>query len=142
MKTCRLYLLLLLFFCGSAVTQDAPYSAEILAPGYHILTFEAPTAGSYTLGKYNDASDGRVIDQNSNKTTLHNLYEDKVVLLNFMYSTCQDINGCPLATAVFHKIKNILMQEPEIGRHVSLLSVSFDPKNDTPEVMKLYGAGT
>ena len=142
MKTCRLYLLLLLFFCGSAVTQDAPYSAEILAPGYNILTFEAPTAGSYTLGKYNDASDGRVIDQNSNKTTLHNLYEDKVVLLNFMYSTCQDINGCPLATAVFHKIKNILMQEPEIGRHVSLLSVSFDPKNDTPEVMKLYGAGT
>jgi len=29
---------------------------------------------------------------------------DKIVLLSFIYSTCSDINGCPLATAVFHKI--------------------------------------
>tara|TARA_B100000686_G_scaffold96041_2_gene102620 strand:- start:4711 stop:6630 length:1920 start_codon:yes stop_codon:yes gene_type:complete len=131
-----------LFFSGNALTQDASYNTEILAPGYNKLSFEAPEPGSYTLAKYKPASNGTVIDQHSNTTTLHNLFDDKVVLLNFMYSTCQDINGCPLATAVFHKVKNLLMQEPEIGKHVSLLSVSFDPKNDTPEVMKLYGAGT
>ena len=142
MKTTRLYFLALVFFCGSAVTQDASYTTEILAPGYNKLTFDAPIPGSYKLSKYNDASDGRVIDQNSNNTTLHKLYDNKIVLLNFMYSTCQDINGCPLATAVFHKIKNKLIEEPEVGKHVSLLSVSFDPNNDTPEVMKLYGAGT
>jgi cytochrome c peroxidase len=59
-----------------------------------------------------------------------------------MYSTCTDVNGCPLATAVFHKVKNILQNDPEIGKHVSLVSLSFDPENDTPDVMKLYGDGT
>ena len=142
MERCRIYIIILLFFSGNALTQDASYNTEILAPGYNKLSFEAPEPGSYTLAKYKPASNGTVIDQHSNTTTLHNLFDDKVVLLNFMYSTCQDINGCPLATAVFHKVKNLLMQEPEIGKHVSLLSVSFDPKNDTPEVMKLYGAGT
>ena len=142
MEKCRIYILILLFFSGNALTQDASYNTEVLAPGYNKLSFDAPDPGSYTLAKYKLASNGKVIDQHSNETTLHDLFEDKVVLLNFMYSTCQDINGCPLATAVFHKVKNRLMDEPEIGKHVSLLSVSFDPKNDTPEVMKLYGAGT
>ena len=59
-----------------------------------------------------------------------------------MYTTCTDINGCPLATAVFHKIQQKLSKEPEVGKNVRLLSLSFDPKNDTPEIMKLYGAGT
>jgi cytochrome c peroxidase len=59
-----------------------------------------------------------------------------------MYTTCTDINGCPLATAVFHKIQQKLSKDPEIGKQVNLVSLSFDPKNDTPEIMKLYGAGT
>ena len=142
MEKCRLFILVLVLVSGNVFTQDTRYNTEILAPGYNKLTFDAPKVGSYTLSNYKSATDGKVIDQDSTKTTLHNLYEDKIVLLNFMYSTCADINGCPLATAVFHKIKNQLMEQPEIGNHVSLLSLSFDPENDTPEIMKLYGAGT
>ena len=110
MERCRIYIIILLFFSGNALTQDASYNTEILAPGYNKLSFEAPEPGSYTLAKYKPASNGTVIDQHSNTTTLHNLFDDKVVLLNFMYSTCQDINGCPLATAVFHKVKNLQVQ--------------------------------
>jgi len=143
MKKCYSFLLTLLLCSGYgyALAQEATYSAEILAPGYNKLTFDAPKPGSYTLAKYKPAFNGNVIDENSTSTTLHNLYEDKVVLLNFMYSTCTDINGCPLATSVFHKIKNLLAEDPDIGKHVSLISLSFDPNNDTPDVMKLYGTG-
>ena len=91
---------------------------------------------------YKKAADALVFDSKAKQVSLHNVYDNKVTLLNFMYTTCTDVNGCPLATAVFHKLKKQLESNPEIGKQVNLLSVSFDPVNDTPEIMKLYGAGS
>ena len=64
---------------------------------------------------------------------------DKIVLLSFIYSTCSDVNGCPLATAVLHKIKNRLKKEPELAAKLRLITLSFNPEHDTPEMMKHYG---
>jgi cytochrome c peroxidase len=126
----------------AVIAQEVTYDNSVLAPGWTSLTFTPPTPSSYTLASFSPAKDGPVINQREEKINLHNIYEDKVTLLNFMYTTCTDINGCPLATAVFHKIQQKLSKDPEIGKQVSLVSLSFDPKNDTPEIMKLYGAGT
>ena len=142
MEKLRIYLLLLVVFFNQGYTQEATYSSQVLAPGYNQLTFDAPVPGSYTLASYKPASNGNVIDANGLNKSLHDIYDDKIVLLNFMYSTCADVNGCPLATAVFHKIKNILDKDPVIGKQVSMISLSFDPENDSPDVMKLYGDGT
>jgi cytochrome c peroxidase len=132
----------LIMFSSYTIAQDATYSTEILAPGYTKLTFEAPKPGAYTLSSYNAAKNGNIIDSSGSSKTLHDIYENKIILLNFMYSTCTDVNGCPLATAVFHKIRNILNKNPSVGKNVSLVSLSFDPQNDTHDVMKLYGSGT
>ena len=142
MEKSRIYLLLLVVFFNNGYAQEASYSSTVLAPGYNQLSFDAPIPGSYTLSSYKAASNGDVIDVDGLTKSLHNIYDDKVVLLNFMYSTCTDINGCPLATAVFHKIKNILDKDPDIGEQLSMISLSFDPENDSPDVMKLYGDGT
>ena len=143
MDRLRLYIsTFLIMFSSYAIAQDATYTTEILAPGYTKLTFEAPKPGAYTLASYKAAKNGNIIDSSGSSKTLHDIYENKVVLLNFMYSTCTDVNGCPLATAVFHKIRNILNKDPSVGKNVSLVSLSFDPQNDTPDVMKLYGSGT
>ena len=142
MEKLRIYLLLLVVFFNQGYTQEATYSSQVLAPGYNQLTFDAPVPGSYTLASYKPASNGNVIDADGLNKSLHDIYDDKIVLLNFMYSTCADVNGCPLATAVFHKIKNILDKDPVIGKQVSMISLSFDPENDSPDVMKLYGDGT
>ena len=64
---------------------------------------------------------------------------DKVVLLSFIYSTCSDVNGCPLATSVLHKIKNRLKKEPELASKLRLVTLSFNPEHDTPEMMQRYG---
>ena len=125
-----------------AFAQEVTYDSHVLAPGWTSLTFTPPTPSSYTLASFSAATDGNVINQDQKSTTLHDLYDDKVTLLNFMYTTCTDINGCPLATAVFHKIQQKLSKQPEFASKVRLLSLSFDPKNDTPEIMKLYGTGT
>jgi len=142
MKKSRIYLLLLVVFLNPSYAQEDSYTSTVLAPGYNQLTFDAPVPGSYTLASYKPASNGNVIDADGLNKSLHDIYDDKIVLLNFMYSTCADVNGCPLATAVFHKIKNILDKDPVIGKQVSMISLSFDPENDSPDVMKLYGDGT
>ena len=124
------------------MAQEAIYDSYVLAPGWTKLSFEPPESGTYTLPIYPKATNGNVINHKSETKSLYDLYDNKVTLLNFMYTTCTDINGCPLATAVFHKIQQKVSKDPELSKKVRLLSLSFDPKNDTPEIMKLYATGT
>jgi cytochrome c peroxidase len=63
------------------------------------------------------------------------------VLLSFVYSTCDDAAGCPLAMAVFHRVRQQLRQQPGIAPRLRLVTLSFDPRHDTPEVMRLYSRG-
>jgi len=116
-----------------------PAQQQILAPGYGALEFSAPEPGSYTLPALGSAADGKVLDTQGNALTLHSLMGDKVVLLSFIYSTCSDVNGCPLATAVLHKIKSRLKEEPELAEKLRLVTLSFNPEHDTPEMMQHYG---
>ena len=112
-----------------------------LAPGYGPLPFNAPQAGSYQLPVIGMAGDGEVLDSEGQEVTLHEFFGDKIVLLSFIYSTCSDVNGCPLATAVFHQISRRLQQHPELSAKLRLLTLSFNPAHDTPEAMRRYGQG-
>lgn len=114
---------------------------QILAPGYGSLQFDAPQPGTYRLPSLGSAADGRVVDSTGDDLSLHQFMGDKVVLLSFIYSTCTDVNGCPLATAVFHRIKNRLNKHPDLAKHLRLLTLSFNPAHDTPAVMAKYAQG-
>lgn len=142
MERLKSIILLVAAVCIPASAQETTFSNSVLAPGWTKLSFEAPAPASYTLASYHPASNGSVIDSNGTSLELHEIFDDKIVLLNFMYSTCTDVNGCPLATAVFHKVKNLLDKDPDIGKQVALISLSFDPANDSPDVMRLYGDGS
>ena len=111
-----------------------------LAPGYSPLTFKIPEVGSYELPVIGVATDGEVLTINHQDRQLYDLMGDKIVLLSFIYSTCSDVNGCPLATMVFQKINRRLQREPELAGKLRLLTLSFNPMHDTPEVMGHYAA--
>ncbi|MDA0375197.1 MAG: SCO family protein [Planctomycetota bacterium] len=64
------------------------------------------------------------------------LLEDKVVLINFMYTSCPD--ACPLETARLKEVYEIL--DGRVGDDVFFYSISIDPAIDTPEVMAEYAA--
>ena len=115
-----------------------PPQQQLLAPGYGALEFTAPEPGSYKLPVLGSAVDGKVLDTQGKAITLHSLMGDKVVLLSFIYSTCSDVNGCPLATAVLHKINNRLKKEPELAAQLRLITLSFNPEHDTPVMMQNY----
>ena len=114
-------------------------SPEILAPGWGILSYEAPAPGTYRLPPIMDAVDGRVLREDATPANLFELMGDRFVLLSFVYTRCTDVNGCPLAKAVFHLVRSRLKERPELAGAARLISISFDPDNDTPEVMRAYG---
>lgn len=118
-------------------TGDAP----VLAPGYGRLEFEAPSPGSYTLPVLMEAADGPLLGADGTPTTLHTLFDDRVTVLSLIYASCNDVNGCPLATAVLHRLKTRLRKEGDLADRLQLISLSFDPLRDTPEVMTRYAAG-
>ena len=120
----------------STIAQD-----DILAPGWANLSYKPPAAGSYQLPPITQASDGTVLLEDGTESRLLDLMGDRVVLFSFIYTRCSDINGCPLANAVFHKLQAKLQQRPDIAKATRLLSMSFDPERDTPEAMLEFGQG-
>jgi protein SCO1/2 len=68
------------------------------------------------------------------------LADDRVVVLNFIYTTCTTI--CPLSSQVFGVLQEKLGDDLS---HVHLVSISIDPEQDTParlrEYAKRYHAG-
>ncbi len=128
-------------FSSTPTTPSSPIKDVVLAPGYGSLAFTAPEAGTYQLPVLGWASNGQVIDANGDEHSLKHLIQDKVVLLSFIYSTCGDVNGCPLATSVLHRVQTRLGKEPQLVDQVRLLTLSFNPEFDTPEVMKHYADG-
>jgi cytochrome c peroxidase len=134
-----LFLLLLGSPGESASGQEETSSAQVLAPGWTELEFEPPEAGSYQLPPMGVAGDGQVLDSDGNAIRLHSLMGDKVVVLSFIYSSCSDANGCPLATHVLERLQDQLLQDPSAGNGIRFISLSFDPVQDTPDVMMRYG---
>jgi cytochrome c peroxidase len=133
-------MLLVLLLALVVINIRAETSPPMLAPGYGNLQFSAPQPDTYTLPILGKAADGKVVDVNDHDTTLHTLMGgNKITLLSFIYATCSDVNGCPLATMVLHKIKSRLQSEPELSQKLRLLTLSFNPQHDTPMVMKQYG---
>ncbi|MES9823524.1 MAG: cytochrome c peroxidase [Candidatus Thiodiazotropha endolucinida] len=119
----------------------SPASADLLsdsAPGYGELGYTLPAIGSYSLPALGEAGNGTVLNGDGKQQSLHDFFNDRYVLLAFIYSTCSDVNGCPLSSHVFYKIKSAMKRDAELADRLKLISLSFDPEVDTPEVMKLY----
>ena len=103
------------------------------------LGYDLPLPGTYDLYNIRKAGDGEIIEENGNNNSLHNLMDGKITLMSFIYSNCTDTNGCPLATSVFFKIQEKLKKNPKMLSKIKMISLSFDPFYDTPEIMRLYG---
>jgi len=111
------------------------------APGYGELGYPLPAPGSYRLPPLGDAADGALLDTDGETRSLHRLFEGRTVVLSFVYRLCDDLNGCPLAAAVLHRIRQASAGDPTLARQLRLITVSFDPERDTPEHMRHFAAG-
>lgn len=62
------------------------------------------------------------------------LLKGKVVLINFLFTTCKGV--CSPMTANLARVQKQL--GPRAGRDVLMISISVDPETDTPAVLKKY----
>lgn len=115
---------------------ERPQQVELLAPGYGALKYTPPAPGSYRLPAFGEAKDAKVLNADGEYVNYHDLFEGKYTFLSFIYLSCPDVNGCPLSHLVFNRIQNDGAKIPVVADNVQLISMSFDPENDTPEVLK------
>ena len=101
--------------------------------------YDPPEPGSYELPVFMDAADGRVLDRQGQSHSLNELFENRVTVLSFIYTRCNDPTACPMATGVLRQVHRISKESPDIAGKMRLMTFSFDPAYDDPEAMARYG---
>lgn len=134
-----LFLLGSLLAASNALGEHPHHSSAAVrpAPGYAPLPYEIPDPGSYTLPIIRAAGDGAVREDTGEATLLHALFDDRMVVLCFMFTRCADPNGCPLASYVMRQIGKRVTAASSLRHKVRLISLSFDPR-DTPAGLASY----
>lgn len=130
MRRGPLALALLLAARGAAGHEPA---AE--APAAPALLYELPPAGSYELPVIERVSDHALLDETAAKRPLLDLRPGELAVVSFVYLSCTDARGCPLALATLQRTDRALAARPDLRGRVRLVTVSFDPARDTPAQM-------
>jgi protein SCO1 len=78
-------------------------------------------------------------NQNGRRVHLRN-YRGKTLLVTFFYTRCPLNDYCPRVNGHFAVLDKRLAKSPDLYGKTHLLSISFDPKHDTPEVLRSYGS--
>jgi len=68
-------------------------------------------------------------------------FRDKAWALTFIYARCPLPDYCIKMSRNFSDLANQLKGDADLKDKVRLLSISFDPENDTPAKLRQYGAG-
>jgi cytochrome c peroxidase/protein SCO1/2 len=103
-----------------------------------VLDFEPPPPGTYKLHRIMAAPDGEVLGTDGRAQRLSQFTHDRITLLGFIYTTCIDPEGCPLAYRVFDALQQAIVATPALRGSVRFVTLSFDPARDSPEVMREY----
>lgn len=87
--------------------------------------------------------DSLLVDQNGKQLKFYSdLVKGKVVVIHFFFTTCSDV--CPMQGRSLVRLRKRLGDR--LGRDVFIISISKDPKSDTPEKLskwaKRYGVGS
>ena len=75
----------------------------------------------------------------SGKTISLKQFRGKALLMTFVYTRCPLADYCPRMSRNFADVEKALQADPKLYAKTHLLTVSFDPKFDTPAVLKSYG---
>ena len=85
-----------------------------------------------------DVPDFTLVNQ-SGKTIHLQQFRGKPLLLTFIYTRCPFPDYCVRMTNNFGRIMQQLQKDPKAFNEAQLLSISIDPENDKPAVLRSYG---
>lgn len=100
-------------------------------PALLLLTFLTISCGPERLDDYSDVS-YELTDQNGEKVVFPDDFRGSPLIVGFIYTNCPDI--CSFITA---NVGNIYNEMDDPG-NAQFALITFDPRRDTPEVLKRY----
>jgi cytochrome oxidase Cu insertion factor (SCO1/SenC/PrrC family) len=110
-------------------------------PAATVMDFVPPAPGSYVLHRIQRVPEGVVLDVEGRRQPLSRFTAGKITLLGFIYTSCADPHGCPFAQQVFHTVRHRVAADARLRHRVRLVSLSFDPRRDTPAALRRHAAG-
>jgi protein SCO1/2 len=99
-----------------------------------------PPPGSKMLPLGTRVPEVTLVNQDGRKIRFSD-FSGKAVLVTFIYTRCPMPDFCPRLSSEFARIQNELKKNPEDYKKTHLLTISFDPKYDSPGVLHRYGLG-
>jgi protein SCO1 len=106
-------------------TGEAPLPADLPVPRPPVLA-----AGE-------KVPDATLIDQDGRSRRISE-WHGKAIAVTFVYTRCPLPDFCPLMDKHFAAVQRVIEQDTALRGRVHLLSVSFDPDVDTPEVLRAH----
>lgn len=67
-------------------------------------------------------------------------FRGKTLLVTFIYTRCPLPDFCPRMNENFRAVQKLLQETPGATQRLVFLSITFDPKHDTPAVLKHYAS--
>ena len=115
--------------CGANQSMNAGVDAETLRR-------------SFTVGARagDDVPNFRLVDQDHRSLSMRDL-RGKAVALTFFYMRCPLPDFCPFVSKNFAAAARQVTRDERLRSRVELLSVTIDPDNDTPDVLRQYRDG-
>jgi protein SCO1 len=109
-----------------------------LLPAAYVLTFAltqvTPARGANQWGADYFPNVELVTQEGKTVRFYDDLLKGKSVAINLIFTECRDV--CPVETAKMRALQKIL--GARVGKDIFFYSISVDPKNDTPKVLKAY----
>jgi protein SCO1/2 len=99
----------------------------------------SPAVGAVLLEPGAAAPDTTLTDQTGNPLRLPD-WHGSVVAVTFIYTRCPLPQFCPMLDRRFAEVQRLAATDPALAGRVRLLSVSFDPDADTPQVLAAHAA--
>ena len=96
----------------------------------------APNTNFAQIGQ--PAPDFSLTNQDDKKISLKT-FEGKAFAITFIYAKCPLPEFCIKMSANFRDAARLIQADPVLRDKLRLLSISFDPENDTPEKLRAYG---
>lgn len=131
--------LLVLLPAGEAEAGE-PGAAAITLERTPLYDYDPPAPGTYTLPRIKPAGDGAVLTSSGESARLREILRGRVTLVSFIYLRCASPTACPHATAVLNKLQEVSEGDEDLREKMQLITLSFDPENDTPEKMAAYAS--
>jgi cytochrome oxidase Cu insertion factor (SCO1/SenC/PrrC family) len=115
---------------------DGPASPPAAAEIGSAPLYEPPAPGTYELPPIDRVSDHALLGPDGKPARILDLGPGDAAVVSFIYRSCTQATGCPLALATMQRLDREVAERPDLAKRVHLVTVSFDPAHDTPARMK------